>query len=97
MKVLLLTENKNLQKVKDLLLKDDVVSRASVTWKEAKAYGGKEGYYIYVSGLEEACKKAIELSKDFVKEVTGKEKDDFLKKLKEEEDRAAEGMGGIFG
>ena len=97
MEKLLLIESKNLQKAKDVLLKDDVVSRASITWKDAKSYGGKEGYYIYVSGLEEACKKAIELSKDFAKEMIGKEKEEFVRRLKEEEDKASEGMGGIFG
>jgi hypothetical protein len=97
MELLLSIESKNLQKAKEILLKDDVVSRASITWKDAKSFGGKEGYYIYVSGLEEACKKAVELSKDFAKEIKGKEKEKFIKRLKDEEDKAAEGMGGIFG
>ena len=97
MELLLLIESRNLQKAKDVLLKDDAVSRASITWKDVKSFGGKEGYYIFISGLEEACKKAVELSKDFAKEISGKEKEGFRKRLKEEEDRAAEGMGGIFG
>lgn len=97
MQLLLNVQSKDYAKLKDVLLKDDTVGRASVTFKDAKMFGGKEGYYIYVSGLEEACKKALQLSKDLAKEVGGKEKKEFLKKLKEEEDRAAEGMGGIFG
>lgn len=97
MQLVLNVQSKEFARLKDIFLKDDTVGRASLTFKEAKMYGGKEGYYIYVSGLEEACKKALEISKDLAKEVTGKEKEQFLKKLKEEEDRAAEGMGGIFG
>ena len=89
-------EARNLQKVKDALLKDDIVSRASIVFKEGSIIG-KQGYCCLVSGTEEQCKKATELSKDFVKEVTGKEKIDFINKIKEEENRASEGMGGIFG
>jgi len=97
MEIVLLTETKNFQKVKELLLKDDLVSRASIIFKEAKAYGDKEGYYCYISGAEEQCKKAIELTKDLAKEVKNKEKDNFISKIKEESKRADEAFGGIFG
>jgi nitrogen regulatory protein PII len=97
MEILLITETKNFQKVKELLLKDNLASRASITFKEAKNYGGKEGYYCYISGSDEQCKKALELTKDLAKEVKNKEKDKFINKMKEEENRAMEGFGGIFG
>ncbi len=94
----MLIETKNLQKVKDALLKDDAVSRASITFKEASAYGGKAGnYYCYMSGLEEQCKRALEMAKDSAKELKGKEKEDFVKKIKDEEQKASEAFGGIFG
>jgi len=98
MEVVMSIETKNLQKVKDVLLKDDAVSRASITFKEASAYGGKSGhYYCYMSGLEEQCKRAIELAKDLAKELKKKEKEDLVKKIKEEEQKASEAFGGIFG
>lgn len=106
MEVLIQIDTKNYQKVKDMLLKDDVVSRSSVIFKDAKQYGGKEGYYCYISGLENQCKRALDLVKqkdkegeiiELGKEVTGKDKEEFVKKIKEEEDRAMEGFGGIFG
>jgi alpha-D-ribose 1-methylphosphonate 5-triphosphate synthase subunit PhnG len=97
METLLLIESKNLQKGKDLLLKDDVVSRASIMWKEAKAFGFSQGYYCYISGTEEQVKRAVELAKELLKEVKEKEKEKVIRKIKEEQDRALEGMGGIFG
>ena len=75
METLLLIESKNLQKAKDLLLKDDVVSRASLTWREAKSFGFSEGYYIYISGTDEQVKGAEELTKELRKEVKDKEKE----------------------
>jgi len=97
MELVLLIETKNFQKAKELLLKDDLVSRASIIFKEAKAYGDKEGYYCYISGLEEQCKRALELTKDLAKEVKDKEKDNFISKIKEESEKANEAFGGIFG
>jgi len=106
MEIVLSIEQKNLQKVKDILLKDDVVSRASIVFKEAKGLTGKEGFYCYISGSEEQCKKALEKVKiknektgevvELAKEVSGKEKEEVVSKIKEEEDKALEGFGGIF-
>jgi len=98
MEVVMSIETRNLQKAKDVLLKDDVVSRASIVFKEASTYGGKSGnYYCYMSGLGEQCKRALELAKDLAKQLEGKEKEDFVKKIKEEEQKASEAFGGIFG
>ena len=97
METVLLIESKNLQKAKDLLLKDDVVSRASIMWREAKSFGFSEGYYCYISGTEEQIKKAVELSKELAKEVKKKEKEEVISTIKEEQERALEGFGGIFG
>jgi hypothetical protein len=96
MDVVLKFEAKGLQKMKDVLLKDDSVSRASVTFKDA-GFIGKEGYYCYISGLEEQCKKAVELTKGVAVVVEGNEKEEVIVKIKDEESRATEGLGGIFG
>jgi len=107
METLLLIETKDLNKVRDILLKDEAVSRASLTFKEAKSLNEKEGYYCLVSGSEEQCKRALELVKikpeeggetiELAKEVEDKEGEEVVKKIKEEEDKAMEGFGGIFG
>jgi nitrogen regulatory protein PII len=96
MEIVLKIKKENLQKVKDLLLKDDTVSRASVTFKESKGLGFKGNeYFCYISGLEEACNKAKELTKDSAETVSKKE--EIIKKIKEEEESAMSGFGSIFG
>ena len=96
MEIVLKFESKILQKIKDVLLKDDMVSRSSMLFKEGSIIK-QQGYYCYISGTEEQCKKALEISKELAKEVTGKEKENLISKIKEEEDKASEGLGGIFG
>lgn len=96
MEIVLNFESKILQKVRDVLLKDDVVSRASIVFKEGSIIG-KQGYYCYIRGTDGQCKKALEISKDLAKEVTGKDKEELINKINEEENRASEGIGSIFG
>jgi len=108
MEMVIIIETEKYQKVKDMLLKDDLVSRASITFKEAKTVDeNKEGYYCYVSGTDEQCKKVLEIIKRknpktgeefiYAKEVSGKEKDKVIKTVKEESDKASEAFGSIFG
>lgn len=97
MEIVFQIESKNLQKVKDVFLKDDIVSRASIVFKDGKSLINKEGYYCYISGTEEQCKRAKELAKEIAKEAETKDKNEVITKIKEEQDKAAEGFGGIFG
>ena len=97
MQVIFEMEKSNLQKAKDILLKDESVNRASVMFKDGNVLGMKDKYYCYVSGLEEACKKSEELMKDLGKKVDEKTKEQILQKIKQEEDQAMQGFGGIFG
>jgi hypothetical protein len=96
MEIVLWLESKNLQKLKDVLGKDDLTSRASMTYREGSIIG-KEGYFCYFSGTDEQCKKAIEISKDLAKETDAKDRDAVIAKIKEEESKASEGLGGMFG
>jgi len=96
MEIVLLTEAKNLAKVKDILLKDPVISGASIMFKEAKILTNKEGYYCYISGIEEQGKKALELTKDLAKVLDEKEKSEVITKIKEEESKARDAFGGLF-
>ena len=105
MEIVLQIKTKNYQKVKDILLKDDSVSRASIVFKEGGIIG-KEGYYSYIIGSEEQCKRTLSLVKqkdektgeviELAKEVGGKDKEELISKIKEEEDRAIEGFGNII-
>ncbi len=96
MDVVLHVESKNMSKVKEILGKDDSVSRASMTWRSG-AVIGKGDYFCLVSGSEEQCRKAIEIVKEVAKEADKKDADAFIAKIREEEDAAGAGLGGIFG
>jgi nitrogen regulatory protein PII len=98
MEIVFKVEKQNLQKVKDVLLKDEKVSRASVLFKESSSLGleGDE-YFCYISGLEEACERAKELMKDLGEVVNEEDMKKIINKIKEEEESAMTGFGNIFG
>jgi len=96
MEIVLWIETKNYGKVREILLRDPLVSLASITFREGKIMA-KEGWYCYISGLESQCAKALELTKDLAKEIKDREKEEVIKKIKEEESRATEGFGVLFG
>jgi hypothetical protein len=88
----------NYFKAKDAVMKDDIVSRQSIDFRENTSLGmGKEGYYIIINGSEESIKKAKDMLKDITKEVSGKEMEDVNKKIKEQEEASIQGFGRIFG
>jgi len=105
MEIVLKIESKNYAKVKDILLTDDIISRSSMIFKEGSIIG-KEGYYCYLSGTEEQCKRALELIKqktetdeiiELAEESDEKEGKEIINKIKEEENKAIEGFGNILG
>jgi hypothetical protein len=91
METLLKISKENLEKAKEVLFKDDIVSRASITYK---IYD--ESYYFLVSGTDEQCERAKELTKELSEEVGEEEKAEIIKKIKEEEERAIKSFGDIF-
>jgi len=96
MEIVLHFKPENFAKAKNVLLIDDVVGRASLTFKEGSIIG-KDGYYCYLSGTEEQCKKALELAKELAEEVKDETKSQLISKIKEEEDKAISGFGNILG
>lgn len=98
MEIVFKIKKQNLQKVKDVLLKDETVSKASIIFKESKSLGFDEDeYFCYISGLEKACSKAKELIKDMGEIVKKKDEKEVIKRIKEEEESAMTGFGNIFG
>ena len=98
MNVVLKIKKQNLQKVKDLFLKDDVISRASIMFKEAKSLGlSGDDYYCYISGVKEACDKAKNLIKDLGELVKKDEEKKIIDKIKQEEEADMTGYGSICG
>ncbi len=85
------------QDVENALLKDDVLSRQSLTFRNAAIFGSKEDVVcVKISGSDEAMEKAKELVGDKGKLIEGKEKEKILKQITEEEDAVAQGFGSIF-
>ena len=79
-----------------MLLANDTVSRASIVFKEASSLGyEQEGYYCYISGSEEACEEAKKITQEIA--TIPKNSKEIIEKIKEEEAKAAEGFGNIFG
>ncbi len=97
MQVIFFIEKDNLNKAKDITTEEPIV-RQSITFRDNKSLGlEKEGSFLLIEGSEEACGKASELLKETAEELEGEEKETVIKKMKEMEDSALEGFGGIFG
>jgi hypothetical protein len=96
MEIVLHFKSENYAKSKDVLLSDDVVGRSSLVFKEGSVIG-KEGYFCYISGTEEQCKRALELVKELGEEVKDDVKSRLITKIKEEEEKAISGFGDILG
>jgi len=86
------------KKAEEILKKDDICSRQSIALREAKTLGiDKEGYFLFFEGSEQACERAKELLKEFVKEVEEEVLEKVRKAYEEENEKALQGFGGIFG
>ena len=96
MEIVLHLKSENFAKAKDVLLRDDIVGRASLTFKEGSVIG-KDGYFCLLSGTEEQCKRALELVKEVAEEVKDETKSQLISKIKEEEEKAVSGFGDILG
>ncbi len=84
----------------DALKGDDLISRQSITIRDAKSLGMKgENIYIKIDGSDEAIERAEEIVKEqsLGKRLSKEDAQPIEKKIKEEEESASEGMGFIFG
>ena len=83
----------------DEVLKDDVVSRQSITTRDASSLDiDKDVVYVKIEGSEEGVKRAEELFKDIsAKRLSEKEAEEINEKIKAQDESAALGMGNIFG
>ncbi|MCX8187385.1 MAG: hypothetical protein N3F65_02100 [Nitrososphaeria archaeon] len=95
MALVLYADREKAEKLREILLKDDLVSRANVILKDAKMMD-KEGFYIRILGDEKQCERALELSKGLAEEVTGEEKEKILNLMKKEDEEMLSGFSGIF-
>ena len=81
------------------MLKDDLVSRQSILTRDASSLSiDKDVSYVKIEGSEEGLKKAGEIAKNLkFKKLNKKKSGEVNKKIEEQEDSAADGMGMIFG
>lgn len=98
MEVVFKIKKQDLQKVKNVILKDEVVSKASIIFKESGGLGLKgNDYYCYISGLEETCNKAKGLMKNLGKIASKRDTEKVIAQIKSEEESAMTGFSSIFG
>jgi len=81
------------------MLKDDLVSRQSLLTRDSSSLGiNKDVFYVKVEGNKEGLKKAEKIAKELeFKKLNKKKSEEVNKKIEEQEDSAADGMGMIFG
>ena len=80
------------------VIKDDLVSRQSILTRDSNSLNlDGEFLYLKVEGSEAGLKRAEELSKELgIKKIDKKKAEEINKKILEQEDSAASGMGMIF-
>ena len=76
---------------------DDLIGRQSITTRDAKSLGIEgDCYFLLIEGSDESLEKARAMLGDSgVKPSVSR--DEIHKKIKDEEDDAADGMGMLFG
>jgi hypothetical protein len=80
------------------LWKDDLVSRQSVTERDAKSLGlPGDDKYLLVEGTDGAIARAADLLKDVARSMDGAEAERVYRRFRAQDDEAAAGMGLIFG
>jgi len=91
-------KNEELGKI-NKIIKDDLISRQSILTRDAKSLGlDDEVSYLKIEGSEDGLKRSEELAKEHeIKKLDKKKAEEINKKIQEEEDSAANGMGMIFG
>lgn len=80
------------------LIKDDLVSRQSILTRDANSLGvDEEVSYVKVEGSQQGLKRAEEIAEDLgFKKLDEKKSEELNKKIEEQENDAASGMGMIF-
>jgi hypothetical protein len=80
------------------IIKDDLVSRQSITTRDANSLDIKgDATYLKIEGNIEGLKKAEEMAKELgFKKLTDKKAKNINEKIEAQDDSAATGMGMIF-
>lgn len=82
----------------DLVYKDNLAGRQSITVREAKTLGlGGEGSLVLIEGSEEGLARADALLKDAGTALAGADADAAYRAFRSQDEEAASGMGFVFG
>ncbi len=82
----------------DVALKDDLVSRQSISIQDAEALGVQmKGTLVLIEGTEQAVERATELLEEAAERLAGEDAESVRAAFKRQEDDVASGMGTIFG
>ncbi len=97
-----LKDVKNVLEAEDMIGEDTDINqwkRQGYNLRDANSLGmDKEGTYLHVEGNKEFFEEnEEEINLEGVKEIKGEEKEKVINKIKKEQQKAAEGMGTIFG
>lgn len=95
MKVLILEKTK-LEKVEEILKKNEKLSILSIYFRELKDIELKDKFALILDGPEEYIKIATELIQEFTEIPNEELEEKIIKKFKEENLRASEGLGFLF-
>ncbi len=80
------------------IIKDDIVSRQSITTRDASSLDMKgEATYLKIEGSDAGLKKAEEIAKELgLKKMDAEKAKEVNEKINAQDDSAASGMGMIF-
>ncbi|MBU5682342.1 MAG: hypothetical protein QXF04_01010 [Candidatus Aenigmatarchaeota archaeon] len=95
MKVLILEKTK-LEKVEEILKKNEKLSILSIYFRELKDIELKDKFALILDGPEEYIKIATELIREFTEIPNEELEEKIIKKFKEENLKASEGLGFLF-
>ena len=90
-------KSENVGKI-DKMIRDDLVSRQSILTRDSTSLDIKEdNFYVKIEGSKEGLKRAEEIGKELdFKKLDEKKANTINKKIKDQEDSAASGIGMIF-
>jgi hypothetical protein len=82
----------------DKMVKDDLVSRQSILTRDSSSLDLKDdNFYVKIEGSESGLKRAEELAKELdFKKLDEKKAKEINKKIEDQENSAASGIGMIF-
>lgn len=83
----------------DQVIKDDVVSRQSITIRDSKSLGVEDvdATYVKIEGSKEGLKRAEKLFKEVgIKKLSDKKASEINEKIENQDNSAISGMGAIF-